>query len=354
MPGSKVDEMARSSLKESKIVRPAYRTVIIVFAAIFSSQVIFAKQNNHEIVLLKSMPQEILEKIAQKGLPDENGMVGENRKGWLHPRFQGAATFCLIFAALEKREKQALAAWQAIESVFELQTDQGNFQSGSFQGKEPTRIDDLSGVSFWLADLCHALLVVRESELAPVLEEKIAILLPKIKKTAYWLVQGENELKRYDAQSANRLFYDSDAFAFSGLLLNDQNLMERGKEFLESALKLQSKEGVFQEYEGFDSSYQAVSLVRLQLYAIYFPEERLDQAIEQGLQWELGRIKENGEVRVSGNARTGLGQEQFLGRPKETSYEQVVLALLYYGARTNNHKAIATAEQVYKFATKNK
>ncbi|MEI8348971.1 MAG: hypothetical protein WCI77_02360 [Candidatus Omnitrophota bacterium] len=343
-----VSRMAMPKGSEILKVKPAQVCKFLSF-----STIVYAQETgiNQEEAFLKKMPQDILERIAEKGRPDVRGMLDRNRQGWLHPRFQMPAALYLIVAASQGSESRANDAWRAIDAVFERQTEAGNFQLGSFNGKKPGRMDDLSGVSFWLNSLCHAILVVQQSDMAAAFDERIKVLMPKIKKTAYWLADGCDELKSYDVQAANRLFHDANAFGFSGLLLNDENLKSIGRDFLEAGLKLQREDGVFMEKGGHDSGYQAVSLMLLQSYAIYFPEERLNQAIERGIKWELSRVKDNGEIEVAGNTRTGLGQEEFFGKIKDVSYESAVLAFLYYAGRTGSQDTTATAERIYKYVT---
>jgi hypothetical protein len=62
--------------------------------------------------------------------------------------------------------------------------------------------------------------------------------------------------------------------------------------------------------------------------------------------WERTRIKPTGEVEVSGNTRTGLGQEQMMGHPKGVNYHEVALALCYFGMTHDDPGALALAEKV--------
>lgn len=302
-----------------------------------------------EVEIINSLPREIISRIAGTGRPDANGMVGKNRNGWLHVSFQRGAMLYLSVASSYADEKRTKDAWRAIDAAFRKQTPEGNFLSGEFKGKKPSLGDDLSGTSFWLGELCHTILIVRESKLEPLFEDRINELLPKIQKTADWLARNKDTLLAYDCHAPNRLFFDAQAFGFSGILLNNDDLKQLGKEFADAGLRLQRNDGVFLEKGGHDSSYQAVALLKLQYYAIRFPCGSFEDAINRGTEWEMGRIKPNGEVDVSGNTRTGLGQEKFMGRAKDVNYSEVILSLLYYSARTGNKKASETAENIYQY-----
>ncbi|MBI4377419.1 MAG: hypothetical protein HY549_13345 [Elusimicrobia bacterium] len=305
-----------------------------------------------EPALLRKMPRRVLEKLASGGRPDAEGLVGHNRGRWLHVGAQrGAMLYLSAAAALSERE-HAERAWAAVDAAFARQTPAGNFELGNFQGRTPRRSDDLSGVSFWLAELCHALVVLRQSELRPQFEDRLNALRPKIERAAWWLVDGRAELERYDAGAPNRLFFDANAFRFLGILLEDQRLSAIGTEFLARGLRAQRADGVFVEKGGHDSSYQAVALLKLLQHRLHFPDERLDAAIERGMRWELARIGPDGQVSVAGNTRTGAGQEKFLGRPKDVNYAEVLLGTLYFAALHDDQPAREAAERLVAYVSK--
>ena len=54
---------------------------------------------------------------------------------------------------------------------------------------------------------------------------------------------------------------------------------------------------------------------------------------------------------MTGNTRTGLGQETFLGRVKDVNYAEVVWALLYHGTRPDDQRAIETAARIFTYAS---
>jgi hypothetical protein len=311
-----------------------------------------AKGATSEIEILKMMPEGALRRIAGTGRPDSAGLVGHNREGWLHVGLQRGAMVYLALNAVRGDSARVEEAWRAIEASFERQLPDGGFETGTRDGKSPSRVDDLSGVSFWLAKLCHALLVLRDSDIGPDYDQRIEELLPGIRLAADWLERGRAELAEYDSEAANRLFFDAAAFGFSGLLLEDPELQSVGREFAEMGLATQRADGVFREHGGHDSSYQAVALLMLQLYALRFPSDDLWAAARSAAHWEIGRVKETGEVNVSGNTRTGLGQEAFLGTAKQVDYIHVVLALFYYAAYANDREAYAAASRAYKYASR--
>jgi len=286
----------------------------------------------NEVKLLQSFPAETFSTIAKQNQPNSAGLVGHNAKnGWLHVGFQRGAMTGLVHGAATGNKAEVDKAWTAIDAAFSRQTEDGNFLQGNLAGAK--HVDDLMGNSFWLAELSHALLTLKQSDLGDEYQAKIEALKPKIAKSAQWLLNDKATLMQFDQTAPNRLFYDAMAFGLTGKLLNDDTLIQTGKDFAAKGLQLQDEAGVFEEHGGSDSSYQAVSLLKLQQYGQYFPSERISQAVTKGVDWELSKIKPSGEVDVSGNVRTGNGQETVLGRAKDVDYGAVVQALLYYGAQ---------------------
>jgi hypothetical protein len=314
----------------------------------------WVNMTGQELSILEEIPEEILKKIVIPVVPDEKGMVGHNRESWVHASFQRGAMMYLILAAIQGDTGRVEDAWRAIDAAFERQNEAGNFETGVYGGKKPTRNDDLSGTSFWMAQLCHALLILQLSELSDNFSARVEQILPRIRKTVQWLYNNAEELYEYDANAPNRLFFDAMAFGFAGILLEDEKYMDMGRWFAEAGIELMQENGSFLEKGGHDSGYQAVALLRLQQYLIYFPDEEFSDATKHAASWEISRVKESGEVDVTGNTRTGLGQEQFMGRIKDVNYGEVVLALLYYGIQRDNEEAIDAALRAYQFASGNR
>lgn len=300
--------------------------------------------------MLAAMPREIIDALAGSGRPDKSGLVGTNRReGWIHAALQRGAMLMLSVGAARGDKAVAEDAWRAIDTAFARQKPEGNFESGSFQGRTQSRGDDLSGTAFWLSELCEALLVVRESPLANHFKARIDALLPKIQSAARWLAAGEAELARGDSKAPNRLFFDAKAFGFAALLTHDESLMPVSKRFIAAGLKMQRENGAFDERGGGDTSYQAVNLLKLQVLAMHLPDLRIEDVVARGMKWELERMLPSGEVSTAENTRVRPGGETFLGHEKSVNYGEVVLALLYYSASTGDNEAADAASRAFKF-----
>ncbi len=290
--------------------------------------------------LLKKIPDEFITRIGG-ALPDKNGFVGHNHSGFKGSAFQRGATLTLAIAAARGDRKRAEDCWRAVEATFARQKEAGHF------GDPPT------SVAFWLCELCRSLLVVQQSPLAKDYQDRIANLLPKLRKAADWLATQQAALIKADGDTPNRLLFSAEAFGFAGILLQDEKLVAAGKDFLNRSLKLyRDEDGVFLEHGGGDSSYQAVNLLRLQEIVIHFPDPKLEAAIRQGMKWELARIAADGTVSTEGNTRVRPGGEKFMGTEKQVNVGEITLALLYFHLRTGDAEALAAAQRVRSHYTK--
>jgi hypothetical protein len=295
-----------------------------------------------QLTLLRKMPGDLL-RYTGGARPNADGMASYNRDGFKSPEFQSGAMHYLVRAVVRRDERCVAEGWKAIEATFDYQNEEGGF------GHKGAPHGGPSAAAFWLAELDQAVLVLRESELRPKYKNRIALLRPKILKAARWLALPSNRarLKREDADAPNRLLFDALAYGLSGVLCNDDELRQLGRRFVDLAMKqFRTSDGVFLEKGGWDSSYQAVAAQKLLVWTLYFPDKKLEAAVNRAIRWELGRIGPQGDVSVTGNTRTGLGQEQWMGHPKGVNLSEITLCLLYDYARTGDKDALAAARRI--------
>jgi hypothetical protein len=295
-----------------------------------------------QLALLRKMPPDLL-RYTGGARPNADGMASYNKDGFRSPEFQSGAMHYLVRAIVRRDERCTAEGWSAIDATFRYQNEQGGFgQKGAPHGGP-------SAAAFWLAELDQAVLVLGESELGPKYKEQIDLLRPKIHKAARWLALPSNRayLKREDADAPNRLLFDALAYGLSGVLCNDDELKQIGRRFVDLAMaQYRASDGVFLEKGGWDSSYQAVAALKLQVWTLYFPDKKLQAAVDRAIRWELGRIGPEGEVNVAGNTRTGLGQEQWMGHAKGVNLSEVTLCLLYQYAKTGDKDALVAARRI--------
>ncbi len=295
-----------------------------------------------ELALLRKIPADLL-RFTGGARPDRNGLVAYNQGGFKSPEFQRGAMHYLIRAVVRQDRQGVEDGWRAIDATFAQQTEKGNF------GREGAPHGGPSAVAFWLADLDQALLILRESELGPVYKDRIALLVPKIGKAARWLAEPryQERLKQDNAEAPNRLLFDALAYGLSGVLTDDDQLKQIGRRFVDLAMtRYRPSDGVFLEKGGPDSSYQAVAALKLQVWVLHFPDQKLQSAIERAVHWERGRVGPDGQIDVAGNTRTGFGQEQWMGHEKGVNQSEVTFCLLYDYVRTGNRQSLAAAERV--------
>ena len=318
---------SQSSLRPMRLFRPLVLCTLMVLC--FSRLGVASEPGTSQAQFLGRMPESLLA-FCGGAVPDDKGLVGANRSGFTWSANQRGATLRLAVAAARGDERLADACWRAVDVTFQHQAAEGNFG------------DPAESCAFWLCELGRTLLVIQESPLSEHCKERISELKPKLARAAQWLVT-----QREDASTPNRLFFDAEAFGFSGILLGDQSLQALGRELLDLGLKLyRDSDGVFLEHGGHDSSYQAVCLLRLQEILLHMPDERLAPAIQKGVQWELSRIGADGSVSFEGNTRVHPGGETHLGRQKVVDLLTINLALLYYHERTGDPEALAAVERV--------
>jgi hypothetical protein len=292
--------------------------------------------------LLRKMPPDLL-RYTGGARPNAEGLAGYNRDGFKSPEFQAAAMHYMVRAIVRGDRRCVDEGWTAIDATFRHQTEQGNF------GRKGSPHGGPSAVAFWLAELDQALLILRESGLAPEYKDRIEALLPKIGRAARWLAgpRYQARLKHDDADAPNRLLFDALAFGLSGVLTDDDQLKAIGREFVDLAMsRYRETDGVFVEKGGHDSSYQAVAALKLQVWILYFPDEKLAAAADLAVRWEIGRVGQDGRIDVSGNTRTGGGQERWMGHEKGLSLSEIALCLLYDYARTGDKESLAAASRI--------
>jgi len=314
-----------------------YPSSLILFLVLLA-----AAADAQQLALLKKMPADLL-RFTGGARPDADGMASYNQGGFKSPEFQRGAMHYLVRAAVRGDARCVEEGWRAVDATFRQQNEQGSFSREGAPHGGP------SAVAFWLAELDQAVLVLRESKLGPQYRERIEQLVPKIHKAAKWLAQPkyQRRLEREDAQAPNRLLFDALAYGLSGVLADDAELKQAGRRFVDLAIgQYRGSDGVFLEKGGPDSSYQAVAAMKLQVWLLYFPDKKLAEAADRAVRWELARVGPDGQIDINGNTRTGLAQEQWMGRDKDVNLSEITLCLLYHHARTGDAQSLAAARRI--------
>lgn len=312
----------------------------------------FAAASPSEYALLRGLSPSLQEILLERGEPDENGYVGfhQRDKTWYEAGMQRGGCRLLISAVVDGDERRADAAWRAIEVTFSHQLEDGGFLSNPKPGETiaPPKVERVETACFFLQECSRALLVIRDSPMAPHFQERVDALLPKLRRATAFIESGREALVWKVGHTANRLLIAAKAFGLSGVLLNDDSLKASAGTLVAEALKRRDADGVFIEKGGRDTSYDAVCMLMGQVLGIYLPNAGLDDAIHKTMAWLRTRIKDTGEVMVDGNTRTGIGKEGSVvsGHPKQVNYREVAQALAYYGLLHSDEAALKLAENV--------
>lgn len=293
--------------------------------------------------------------LAYKGNPrriDSSGAAGRNIDEFSDVAAQRDAGWVLALALVETNPEYFEKAARAVEFAFGKQDPSGYFHNG--QGASPRTA--INADTFFLQAYGQMLWILKEDNSDPAYTARIEALLPKVRQAMAWLRQNTDEMLRQDGHTANRLVFDALAFQLNGKLLGDPGLVAIGNGFLRDVVAAQRSDGVFIEKGGHDSSYQAVTLMNLQIAWSYADDARLRQqlfdAVRLGMAWLKPRILPSGEVSAEGNTRTGLGQESFFGKVKEINYGEVAYCLYYWSVIADDAEAGRLADSVMAFALK--
>jgi hypothetical protein len=309
--------------------------------------------------LLLSIDNEILQGLADIDIPNTEGAMGRNKNGYFHVRFQmgilGQSDYSVSYQNIQALEYTI----KSIEYSFSQQLSNGNFKlvvPSNLSNQIPNEADLASGVSFFLSSLGLALNNFEQSnwynsEAVVSYKSRIELLRPKIILAANWLLGQKEILKIADKNAPNRLFFNALAFYSLGVWLKDENLKSVGISFIELGISKKQLKGYFLEGDGWDSSYQGVSLnVGFNLYSI-LPNDlnlktELWNCLSCATDWQKSRILESGEISTEGNVRVYNGGESFLGQEKQIDWIKTMVAFFMMGYYSNQNAYILTANKI--------
>jgi hypothetical protein len=176
--------------------------------------------------------------------------------------------------------------------------------------------DAFHSTSFFVEAAAHACLLVNASPYASKYASEVEWMNPRILKAALWMTQPavEGPGKAHNAPYAHRRYLVAAALGEAGVLCRNQSLIEQSKSYIREGISLQDPSGYNPEKGGFDTSYHAVGLYYAERYygivADSETQEQLRSMLKKGYAWLQSRILPDGTIDVSGNTRTGAGQER--------------------------------------------
>lgn len=314
-------------------------------------------ERRNEYDVLRSFPPGRLSALSAKDFPDAKGLTGTNRKNgsWLEAGPQRGSCRALIAAVVADDLAAADRAWVGIDTAFAHQRPDGSFIAEVRPNGASARPYSASVETtfFFLQELGRALLVIQQSPHEAYFRQRIAAIEPKVRLSCSFISDGFDTIVSHTQHAVNRLIIAAKAFGLCGTFLKDEALIEKSRRLITLSLTLRDKAGVFLEKGGRDSSYNVVSILYGQVLALHVSLPEFEAALPAAVAWQVSRIQPDGKVDVSGNTRTGLGQEKsYFGDPKTVNYTEVALALTYYGSIHNDAKIRAAADRVVAFMQK--
>jgi len=304
-------------------------TIALVMAAVWATPAATTPDHTlDEYHLLRSIPPARFRALMGDSRPDSKGFNGSNARAgrWIEAGTQRGSCRAVITGIVTDDLAYADDAWRGIEETFAHQREDGGFEVGERpNGKSAKPFGAAVETSyFFLQELGRAIFVIRESPYESHFRARIAALEPKIRQATTFISAGFDTIITNSSRAVNRIVIAAKAFGLCGLVLNDETLIATSRKLIDHALTLRDKNGVFIENGGRDSSYNAVSILFGQVLALHLPIPDYESALSKAVAWQLTRIRDSGEVDVTGNTRTGVGKEKsYWGEPKTVNYSEV-------------------------------
>lgn len=292
-----------------------------------------------ELAMLRRLPPEMLARL-RGGRADARGYVGyQQTRTEFTAAHQRGGTYTLAMGVVLKRPEWIDEGWRVIDATFDHQNSDGSLG-------DPIP-DQATSTAFFLCFCARALGLLQASEYADDHGRRLEAVLPKVQRACRWLTTQTAVLDKANAHAPNRCFIIANAFALSNALTPDAEAKRLAARYLDLGLKsFRASDGVFVERGGGDSSYQAVSIMVLLYYRLHVAEPRLDEILRKAVDWELNKVRDNGEVDVEGNTRTGLKQEKWGGHYKDVNVPEVIQALANYGLWRPDQRALDAAKRI--------
>ncbi|MCC7373460.1 MAG: hypothetical protein IT581_02305 [Verrucomicrobiales bacterium] len=352
---------SRASAWPRVVERVVRRLFVASVASVLSSLILASnaaeppKPRRTEYEILKAFPPDRLAALHAGDRPNAQGLTGGNRTlgKWLEAGPQRGSCRAVIAAVVAGDLGAADDAWRGIDVAFAHQRDDGSFEAETRPNGQSARPLPAAVETsfFFLQELGRALLVIRESPHEAHFRARIDALEPKLRKACAFMDSGYDTILPHHGHAVNRVIIAAKAFGTCGLALRDDHLVQRARDLMTFAITRRDSAGVFLEKGGQDSSYNAVSILFGEVLALHLPLPEFEVALPAAVAWQVSRVRETGEIEVSGNTRTGVGKEPgYDGKPKNVNYNEVILALTIYGIAHDDPAALAAAERAFRWS----
>lgn len=309
--------------------------------------------------MTKALTPRVAETLSRRERPNEHGAMGRNRGGYIHARFQ-----CYLHRHVDHAiatESAEPLRWfcEAAEYALQRQQPNGGFDfrlpPGTSAQASPSETDLASGTAFFTASLATGLLELKRSrwfrETDSLVPERLRVMAiqSQLSRSVQHVFQQRKLLRRADGAAPNRLLLDALALMAGGALVDRDEVLAAGREFLDRALKLVHDDGFFIEGGGYDSSYNGVATAIAYRIERLFPSDRLAGIADRAMAWQMTRIEHSGQIMTDGNARVHQEGEHFLGRRKDVDVAFTLEAMALAYARKKDPQVLDLAQRVQRF-----
>jgi ferric-dicitrate binding protein FerR (iron transport regulator) len=288
-----------------------------------------------ELARLRRIPRETVERLAALRKRNLSQALAQTPRSACAGGQVGVATL-FVEAAVLADSALLQAAWDGVLATFDRELAGGE-----------TRTRALC-TAHWLGDLAHAALVLREAEPGLVEPARIESLTAFVRRAAASLEDPApaRELRSHRRTPGYTLVFAA-GFLLASELLGDEALGREGAGWLARGLADQRTDGALPmgSPPRPDTAYQGLGLSRLGRLAARKTGERHQEAFASGARWLAARVRPDGDVDVTGNAKTQVCTPR--GRAcRHARHEDIAWTLLYLGTQADDDDALEAAARV--------
>jgi hypothetical protein len=215
--------------------------------------------------------------------------------------------------------------------------------------------DSFHSTSFFVESAAHACLMLLTSPYAERYKHEIDWMLPHLYQAAKWMIKTRIESmgRQRNLPYTHRRYLVGAALGETGVLCQDNDLIQRSKAFVYEGFALQDPSGINPEKGGSDTSYQAAGLYYAERYYDIVADNEIKpqllDMLRKGNQWLTTRIQPDGTIDATNNTRTGTDQELSRnGIPKTVNYG-ITYRELYHWSLINRDPTYENwAQKVYQ------
>jgi hypothetical protein len=245
--------------------------------------------SDREVVMLKGLPEGLARSLSPR--PDSLGYLAPNRRGgWRHVEHQESGIARLMDACARSDSVEAEACWLLIDAAMRHQTPAGDYEAAPPEARPA----QLERTAWWIGQLCRAEVAVMNSPLQKRFRWRVALLLPKLRRSVDWLVAAGDELHRLHEGRPERLLVDAQAFLLADGIYHEPRMAELGQRALVAALGAQRKDGALVSSPR-ELWAHARALTGLTEVATYFPMPALEDAAKRASQWLIRGLEKQGK-----------------------------------------------------------